>query len=62
MIVRNLIITAPLQPDTLDVHPRGDGCEQILNHHVFFLTTEAAGFTYQICGRCGTVRISEKHG
>lgn len=32
------------------------------SNHEFFLTTEAAGFTYKICGRCGTVRIGEKRG
>jgi hypothetical protein len=61
-IERTLILSSP-GPDTIDVHPGGsDSCAPLLNNpHAFFLTTEAAGFTYQICGRCGTVRISEKH-
>lgn len=50
----------------LDVQPRGQGCYtgfvSPVPGHEFFLTTEAAGFTYKICGRCGTVRIGEKHG
>ena len=51
--------------DTLDVEPHGQGCYSgfavSTPDHAFFLSTEAAGFTYKICGRCGTVRISEKH-
>jgi hypothetical protein len=63
-INRDLLIFATADPDTLDIQPRGQGCysgfaEPFADHN-FFLTTEAAGFTYKICGRCGTVRIGEQ--
>jgi hypothetical protein len=65
LIERELVINS-IEPDSMDVNPRGSGCysgfcEPIADHK-FFLTTEAAGFKYQICGHCGTVRITELHG
>jgi hypothetical protein len=48
----------------LDIQPRGQGCytgfATPTPDHDFFLTTQAAGYTYKICGRCGTVRIAER--
>lgn len=60
-IERDLIISSP-GPDTIDVHPGGsDSCAPLLNNrHAFFLTVDAASFSYKICGRCGTVRITER--
>lgn len=62
LIERELLIQS-IKPDSLDIQPRGQGCYSgfvsPVDDHSFFLTTEAAGFTYQICGRCGTVRITE---
>jgi hypothetical protein len=48
-------------PGSVDVRPRGTGCDYITRDmHDFFLTTYAVGFEYQICGRCGAVRIKER--
>ncbi len=60
MIERELIMSIP-HADAADVHPRGQhsSCEDRMEKHGFFASIEAAGFEYQICGRCGTVRISE---
>jgi hypothetical protein len=61
LIERDLTITAVVR-DSLDVHPRPDHCDQVMDGgHGFFLSVNAAGYRYQICGRCGTVRISEWH-
>jgi hypothetical protein len=62
MIEQDLIITRPAKPDAMDVHPRGvhDGCEVPFGDHVFMVTALIRGFKYEICGRCGTVRISEQ--
>jgi len=60
LIERNLIITKPAHNDTLDVHPHGTSCEQDMQHHVFVLDYQCAGFIYRICARCGTVRIGEQ--
>lgn len=62
MIERDLIITVP-KHDTVDVHPRGQGssCEDLPDQgHRFFAKVNGAGFKYEICGQCGTVRISEQ--
>lgn len=61
MIEREITITQPPEPDTIDVHPRGADtqCEFLMNQHVFFIVAIACGMRYQICGRCGTVRISD---
>lgn len=59
LIERDIIITTPLL-DTCDVHPRGYGCPDIMEEHVFLLpNVQTAGFWYQICQRCASVRISE---
>jgi hypothetical protein len=59
IIERDLIINAVV-PDSLDVAPRGNSCFAIQGTGcVFFLNVEAAGFTYNLCNRCGTVRIKE---
>jgi hypothetical protein len=60
-IEKELTIVGPFQ-DALDVQPRGEGCwtlDPSVTTHEFFIKTQAAGFTYRICGRCGTVRIVE---
>lgn len=62
MIVRDLKISSPMDPDTLLVHTRGDGCNPLdLAEHDWQLETKLSDFTYKICGRCGTVRIGERH-
>ncbi len=60
-IEKDLVIDHIL-PDSLDIYPRGSGCD-LFNpkYHEFFAEISAAGFTYQLCGRCGGVRITEKH-
>ncbi len=62
-IERDLTITHSGLQDSLDVHPRADPCCEppVFEGHAFFMSVDAAGFTYKICGRCGTVRIIEKH-
>jgi hypothetical protein len=62
LIERELQIHSVVE-DALDIQPRGEACYTSLSAHDFFLTTRAAGFIYQICARCGTVRIAEeRHG
>jgi hypothetical protein len=62
LIERELQIHSIVE-NALDIQPRGEACYAGLSAHDFFLTTKAAGFTYKICGRCGTVRIAEeRHG
>jgi hypothetical protein len=62
MIDLDTTITA-VSPETLDIHPRLDHChlQPVFEGHSFFLRFEACGLSYGICGRCGTVRISEQH-
>jgi hypothetical protein len=63
LIERELQIHSIVE-NALDIQPRGEACYAGLaglSDHDFFLTTKAAGFTYKICGRCGTVRIAEDH-
>ena len=57
---RELLITNQV-PDSLDIHPRGHGCDIHGMACDFFLDVKAAGFSYHICGRCGTMRICEVH-
>lgn len=45
----------------MDVHPQSFSCEQGFITHDFFLDVNAVGFTYKICIRCGTVRITERY-
>lgn len=62
LIERDLIIERR-NPDSLDILPRGAGCVFMPgSDHPFFMNVQAAGFTYEICGHCGTVRITEHHG
>lgn len=58
-IEKDLAVSMPSR-DALDVHPHGTHCDMHLQAHKFNLEYEACGFTYKICGRCGTIRISEK--
>ena len=62
LIERDLTIQY-VKPDSLDVQPRGDACYagfcEPVPAHAFRDPIYAAGFKYQICGACGTVRISE---
>ena len=60
MIIEDAIITVPDCNRTIDIHPRGGGCDALSDYHEFFLDLQAAGFIYRICGRCGTVRIGER--
>lgn len=60
LLDHELLITNQV-PDSVDVHPRGHGCDSLTGGCEFFLDTSAAGFKYRICGRCGTVRIIEIH-
>jgi hypothetical protein len=57
------ILIQSIDGDVVDVLPRGHGCYSgfatPLPDHDVFLTTRAAGFTYKICGRCGSVQIGE---
>lgn len=59
------ILIQSIDGDTVDVQPRGQGCYSGFAvptpDHDFFMKLHGPGFTYQICGRCGTVRISERH-
>jgi hypothetical protein len=61
LIERELLIFSVV-PDSLDVQPSGQGCYSgfavPIPNHEFRDPTYAAGFKYQICGECGTVRIS----
>jgi len=66
--VRNMLIERELEvhsikPDSLDVCPRGSGCYsgfcEPTPAHRFREPIYAAGFKYEICPVCGTVRISE---
>jgi hypothetical protein len=61
LIEKELEISVP-HSDAADVHPRGvrSSCDQMMSAHAFFSKIEAAGFVYELCGRCGTVRITEK--
>ncbi len=61
LIERELQISWVKQ-DSVDIHPRGMqySCRNIEDHH-FFLKVESSGFKYQLCGRCGTIRIGEEH-
>lgn len=64
LIERELTISNPFL-DALDIHPRAYHCDQppcqtLDGGHRFFIKVEAVGFTYEICGRCGTVRIKEQ--
>lgn len=61
LIERELTISIPRQ-DAADVHPRGPDadCIAAMRGHHFFAEIEGCGFKYSICGRCGTVRISEQ--
>lgn len=62
MLIERELIIEHRKPDSLDIQPRGAGCPfPPANDHEFFLSVQAAGFTYEICGRCGTVRITERH-
>jgi hypothetical protein len=62
LIERELVVNA-IEPDSLDINPRGSGCYSgfcsPVPDHRFHEPVYAAGFKYQICGACGTVRISE---
>lgn len=62
LIERDLLIMSVV-PDSLDVQPRGTACysgfAEPIPDHGFRQPIFAAGFKYEICGRCGTVRISE---
>jgi hypothetical protein len=62
LIERELLIFSVV-PDSLDVQPRGQGCYsgfcEPKPDHRFREPAYAAGFKYEICGACGTVRISE---
>ena len=61
MIEQQLIIVSAVQ-DSLDIQPRGEGCHLPpgFSGHEFTLDFHGAGFRYQFCARCGTVRISER--
>jgi hypothetical protein len=63
LIERELVINA-VKPDSLDINPRGSGCYsgfcEPTPAHRFRDPIYAAGFKYQICPACGTVRISER--
>lgn len=63
LLHRYVLLTVPSEnSDALDVQPRGDGCmEWAAPGHEFFIEFHAAGLTYKVCGRCGTVRIKERH-
>jgi len=59
LIERELLINSVV-PHSLDIQPRGEPCVAMKpGEHMFVLRFAAAGFMYRICGRCGTVRISE---
>lgn len=60
-IERNLIITNQVL-DSLDIHPTGTGCDGRWQMHDMLVTANVHDFKYEICGRCGTVRISERRG
>ena len=49
------------EQDQIDIKVRGESCfDWEASGHEFFLTTHACRLTYQICGRCGTVRVEER--
>lgn len=64
MLIECDLVVMSAGPDSLDVQPRGDACYSGFcdptPNHVFREPIYAAGFKYEICGRCGTVRISER--
>jgi hypothetical protein len=63
MLIERQLLVASIKPDSLDVQPRGDACLGLIGpDHRFHEPTYAAGFKYQICLACGTVRISELPG
>jgi len=62
LIDRNLLISAQV-PDSVDIHPTGTGCEGWVGQaHDMLVVAKVYDFKYEICGRCGTVRISERRG
>jgi hypothetical protein len=65
MIERDLQIHSTAEYGTVDVQPRGsDVCFALApgGGHDFFMTVQAAGFVYKLCGRCGTIRIKDRYG
>jgi hypothetical protein len=60
MFIEKELLIVSAKPDSLDMQPRGQPCDAInVEAHMFVLKFATAGFMYRICGRCGTVRISE---
>lgn len=62
LIDRELLLMSVV-PDSIDVQPRGEACFALDANpqHEWCFSALAAGFKYEICGRCGTVRIHERH-
>ncbi len=62
LIERELVVNS-VKLDSMDISPRGCGCYSgfcsPVPDHRFHNQVYAAGFKYQICGVCGTVRITE---
>lgn len=59
LLEQDVIITNQV-PDSIDVHPRGAGCDNMQGGCDFTLDTKIASYRYRVCGRCGTVRIMER--
>jgi hypothetical protein len=63
MLIERELEIHNIKPGSLDVCPRGSGCYSgfcsPIPDHRFRDPIYAAGFKYQLCGACGTVRISE---
>lgn len=67
-VEQTFIVTLP-EPDAITVSPQGHTCFRMDNRAGCdpagtLLTVAACGFTYKLCGRCGSITIKEKpyHG